>query len=139
MKMVDHDTPGTAASDATGSLTRSSASAPGPILLTVNLADGTQRPVFLSNLTTRVAHGVLTATGTANVPGRGCDNFTAIVRADDTSETSVALLLDLGSLRREPLCLVTDVAHLLDSQPGAGRATNYVSSLLAQIVSGAGP
>ncbi len=110
-----------------------------PILLNVNLADGTPHSVFLSNLATQVAHGVLTATGTVNIPGQGRDTFTAVVRAADTSDTSVALTLDLGSLHRDPLCLVTDVSHLLDNQPGAGRATNYVSSLLTQVLCGAGP
>ena len=123
-KPVDLDPTGSALSHARG-----------PILLHVNLADGTQRPVFLSNLTTHVAHGVLTATGTVNIPGEGRDTFTAVLQADDTSAGSVALMLDLGSLRREPLCLVSDVSHLLDDNPGAGRATNYVSGLLTQLLS----
>lgn len=136
-KPVELDTTGTAVPHSRGAATHSISPAPGTILLNVNRADGTQRPVFLSNLTTQVAHGVLTAKGTVNVPGQGRDTFTAVVRADDTSDTSVALTLRLGSLHRE-LCLVTDVSHLLDSEPGAGRATNYVSSLLTQILSGAG-
>lgn len=138
-KPVDLDTADTAVSQTRGAATDSISPVPGTILLNVNLADGTQRPVFLSNLTTQVAHGVLTATGTVNIPGQGRDIFTAVVRADDTSDTSVALTLDLGSFRRDPLCLVTDVSHLLHNQPGAGRATNYVSSLLTQLLSGAGP
>ncbi len=138
-KPVDLDTSGTVVSHARGAATHSISPVTGTILLNVNLADGTQRPVFLSNLTTHVAHGVLTATGTVNIPGQGRDTFTAVVRADDTSDTSVALMLDLGSLRREPLCLVTDVSHLLDTQPGDGGATNYVSSLLTQVLSEAGP
>ncbi|MGH3336779.1 MAG: hypothetical protein ACRDOZ_13225 [Nocardioides sp.] len=108
-------------------------------MLNVNLADGTQRPVFLSNLTTRVVHGILAATGTVNIPGQGSDTFTAVLQADDTSDTSVALMLELGSLHRDPICLVTDVSHLLDNRRGAGRATNYVASLLTQLLSGAGP
>ena len=118
---VDLETTGTALSHARG-----------PILLHVNLADGTQRPVFLSNLTTHVAHGVLTATGTVNIPGEGRDTFTAVVQAEHTSDTSVAVMLDLGSFRREPVCLVSDVSHLLDNDAGAGRAANCVSSLLTQ-------
>ena len=73
-----------------------------PILLNVNLADGTPHSAFLSNLATQVAHGVLTATGTVNIPGQGRDTFTAVVRAADTSDTSVALTLDLGSLSSGP-------------------------------------
>jgi len=137
-KPVDLDTPGTEVPHARGTAAHSLSPAPGTILLNANFADGTQRPVFLSNLTTQVADGVLTVTGTVNILGQGRDTFTAVVRADDASDTSVALTLDLGSLRRDTLCLVTDVSHLLDSQPGAGRATNYVASLLSQILSGAG-
>jgi hypothetical protein len=138
-KPVALDTSGTSAPHARGAATPSIPPVPGTILLNVNLADGTQRPAFVSNLTTQVAHGVLTASGSVIIPGYGRDTFTAEVRADDTSDTSVALRLDLGSLRRDPLCLVTDVSHLLYHQPDAGRATNYVASLLTQIVSGAGP
>jgi hypothetical protein len=112
--------------------------APGTILLNVNLADG-RRTVFLSNLTTHVARGALTATGTLDIPGQGRDTFTALVLVDDSSDTSVALTLDLGSLHRDPVRLVTDVSHLLDPQPGAGRATNYVSFLLTQLLAGADP
>jgi hypothetical protein len=139
MKPGDPDTTGTPESHARRSVAHSISPVPGTILLNVNLADGTQRPVFLSNLTTRVAHGVLTATGTVKVPGQGRDTFTAVVRSDDTSDTSVALMLDLGSLRPEPLCLVTDVSHLMDGQPGAGRGANYVATLLTQLLAGADP
>jgi len=135
---VDLDTAGTPVSHARRAVTHSISPVPGTILLNVNLADG-RRTVFLSDLTTNVARGVLTATGKVNIPGQGRDTFTAVVRADDTSDTSVLLTLDLGSLHPDPLCLVTDVSHLLDSQPGAGRATNYVSTLLTQVLAGAGP
>ncbi len=135
---VDPDANGTRASHARRAVTHSIPPPPGTILLNVNLADG-RRTVFLSNLTTQVARGVLAATGTVNIPGQGRDTFTAVVRADDTSETSVLLALDLGSLHPDPICLVTDVAHLLDNQPGAGRASNYVSTLLTQVLAGAGP
>jgi hypothetical protein len=137
MKPFHLDTTGTPVSHARGAVTPISP-APGTILLNVNLADG-RRTVFLSSLRTQLARGVLTATGTVNIPGQGRDTFTAVVQADDTSDTSVVLALDLGSLHPEPLCLVTDVSHLLDNQPGAGRATNYVSTMLAQILSAAGP
>ena len=138
-KPVDLDTTVTAVSHAHGAANHSISPVPSTIMLNVNLADGTQRPVFLSNLTTQVAHGVLAATGTVNIPGEGTDTFTAVLQADETSDTSVALMLDLGSLDRDPLCLVTDVSHLLDNRREAGRATNYVSSLLTQPLSGAGP
>jgi hypothetical protein len=138
MKPDDPDTTGTPASHGRRPVTHFASPVPGAILLNVNLADG-RRTVFLSNLTTHVARGVLTATGTVNIPGQGRDTFTALVRADDASETSVALTLDLGSLHPDPLRLVTDVSHLLENQPGAGRATNYVSTLLTQVLAGAGP
>ncbi|HET7196803.1 MAG TPA: hypothetical protein VFI99_17600 [Nocardioides sp.] len=134
-KPVDLDT--TAATPARA--THPISPVPETILLTVNLADGTPRPVFLSDLTTHVSRGVLTATGTVDIPGQGRDAFTAVVRPDNTSDTSVALMLDLGSLHRGLLRLVTDVSYLLDTRPGAGRATNYVAGLLTQILPGAGP
>ena len=138
MKPGDPDTDGTPVPHARRPASHFTSPVPGTIVLNVNLADG-RRTVFLSNLTTHVARGVLTATGTVDIPGQGRDTFTALVRVDNTSETSVALTLDLGSLHRDPVRLVTDVSHLLDHQPGAGRATSYVSFLLTQLLAGAGP
>jgi hypothetical protein len=125
--------------DATGSVTHSMAPAPSTILLTVSLAEGTQRTVVVTNLATQVAKGVLTATGAVHIPGRGRDNFTVVLWAVDTSDKSVMLTIGLGSLRRDPLCLVADVSPLLDGQVGAGSAANYLSELLSHFLSARGP
>jgi hypothetical protein len=48
-----------------------------PIPITVALPDGTQLAGWISDLKTRVVNGVLTATGTVDIPGQGSDTFTA--------------------------------------------------------------
>jgi hypothetical protein len=139
IRLVGLDTTAATVPDATGSVTHSKAPAPSTILLTVNLAEGTQHTVFVTNLAAQVAKSVLTATGTVNIPGRGRDSFTAVLWAVDTSDKSVMLTIGLGSLRRDPLCLVADVSPLLDGKVGAGSAANYLSDLLSQFLSGRGP
>ena len=124
--------------DVTDSSAHSLAATPGTMLLNVRLADDTKLAVFLTKLTTYVAYGVLTATGTAIIPGRGRDTFTAVAQAVDIPENRVVLTIELGP-QGKPLCFAVDVAHLLDNRGGdAGSAANYLSSLLGQVLSSRG-
>lgn len=125
--------------DVTDSSAHSLAATPGTMLLNVRLADDTKLAVFLTKLTTYVAYGVLTATGTAIIPGRGRDTFTAVAQAVDIPENKVVFTIELGPPQGEPICFAVDVAHLLDNGGGdAGSAANYLSSLLGQVLSSRG-
>jgi hypothetical protein len=108
-----------------------------PIPITVALPDGTQLAGWISDLKTRVVNGVLTATGTVDIPGQGSDTFTAEVQAGDTADNCLVLTLDLASLHMEPLDFVIDVPHLL-VDTGAADATDRVSHLLNQLYSDPG-
>ena len=139
MKLVSLESADSPVSGAPASVTEPIASAPSTILLIVGLADATQRSVFISNLTTQVADDVLTAAGTVNIPGQCRDTFIALVKAVDDSDNRIVLTVSLGSPERDPLRLVAEVSPLLEHEGGSGAATDYVSSLLNQFLSGPGP
>jgi uncharacterized protein YfaS (alpha-2-macroglobulin family) len=126
MKMVDFDLAGIAAPRATPS-----------IPLTFSIGDDTQLTVWVSDLKTQVVSGVLTATGTATLPGHDSDTFTAQVRTDDASVDRLVLTLRFGSLQMDPVDFAIDVSHLRDDS-GAVRATAG-SALLNQLVTDLGP
>lgn len=139
LRLVSLDEATPAVSDTSGSVAHSMAAGPSTILLNVSLAQNTPRTIFITNLTTQVARGVLTATGSANIPGHGSDTFTAVVWAVDTSDSRLMLTIAPGSQQRDQMCFLADVSNLLKHEGGAGRATDYVSSLLHQFLSGPGP
>jgi hypothetical protein len=144
------------ASNATSSATRAVAPATSSIPVTGTLADGTQVTGQITDLSTHVINGVLTATGTITIPGQGTDTFTVPVQAVDTSGNCTVLTLDLGPLHLDLLGLVVDlfpvnldvtavpgsgnllgnlvcaVSHLLDN---TGGATSGLSNLLNQLLS----
>jgi hypothetical protein len=125
MKMVDFDPAGSAVRPATQS-----------IPLTFSIADDTQLTVWVTDLKTRVVGGVLTATGTATLPGHDSDTFTARVRPDETSADRVVLTLVFGSLRTDPVEFAIDVSHLRNGR--AVRATAG-SIQLSQFLTDLGP
>jgi hypothetical protein len=125
MKMVDFDPTGSAVRHATQS-----------IPLTFSIADDTQLTVWITDLKTQVVGGVLTATGTATLPGHDSDTFTAQVRADETSVDRVVLTLVFGSLQTDPVDFAIDVSHLRNGR--AVRATAG-STLISQLLTDLGP
>lgn len=136
MRLVSLDSATPAVSDTSGSVAHSMAPGPSTILLTVSLTEDSRHTVFITNLNSQVAKGVLTATGSANIPGQGSDTFTAVVWAIDASDSSVMLTIAPGSRQGSPMCFLADVSTLLDHEGGAGRATDYVRSLVEQFLSG---
>jgi hypothetical protein len=125
MKMVDFDPAGSAVRHATQS-----------IPLAFSIADDTQLTVWVTDLKTQVVGGVLTATGTATLPGHDSDTFTAQVRADETSADRLVLTLGFGSLPMDPVDFAIDVSHLRNG--GAVRATAG-STLISQLLTDLGP
>jgi uncharacterized protein YfaS (alpha-2-macroglobulin family) len=126
MKLVDPDPAGSAGF-------RGSSSIP----LTLSLGDGMQLTVWVTNLKTQVVKGVLTATGTATLPGQDSDTFTARVRGDANSADRLVVTLTFGSLPMGPVDFAIDVSHLTGDS-GAVRAA-AMPSLLNKLVSGLGP
>lgn len=146
----------------TAPVSRTVAPATGVIPVTGTAADGTQVTGQITDLTTHVVDGVLTATGTITIPGQGTETFTAPVQALDTSGNCTILTLDLGALHLDLLGLVVDLApvnldvtavpgsgnllgnllcavtHLLDNTGGDGGALNGLSNLLNRLLSGLG-
>ena len=121
MKLVDFDPIGTGGARVAPS-----------IPLTFTLADDTPLTVWVTNLKTEVVGGVLTATGTATLPGQDSDTFTAQVCAHDTSHDRVVLKIAFGSMNREPIEFPIDVSRLREGN-GSGPA-RAVSSLLDQFL-----
>ena len=66
------------ASSSTSGVARAVAPATGSVPVTGTLANGTQVTGQITELTTQVVDGVLTATGTISLPGQGTDTFTAL-------------------------------------------------------------
>jgi len=126
MKLVDHDPTRTAPTHASRS-----------IPLTLALPDGTQLTVWITHLNAHVVDGVLTATGTATLPGVDRDTFTAQVRADDTTGDRLAITLEFGSPSMDPLEFVVDMEHVLGNNGVVRDIT--VLKLLDEVLSGSGP
>ena len=126
MKLVDSDLGGTAAPGASRS-----------IPLTIALAGDTQVTVWITDLATQVVKDVLTATGTATLPGQDSDTFTAQVRADPTSDERLMVTLVFGSLQMDSTDFAIDVSHL-EHVGGTGRAAS-VPSPVTLFLSGLGP
>ena len=123
MKLVDFDPGGTAGPRASRS-----------IPLTVALAGDTHVTVWITDLATQVVNGVLTATGTATLPGQDSDTFTAQLREDPTSDDRLMVTLEFGSLRMDPLDFAIDMSHL---QHGRGATT--VPGPVSLLMTGLGP
>lgn len=138
------------------------APATGSIPVTGTLPDGTQVTGTITDLTTKVVDGVLTATGVITIPGQGTSTFTAPLQAVGGDGTCTVLTLDLGPLHLDVLGLVVDLApvnldvtavsgngkllgnllcavtHLLDGTGGAGGSVNGLSHLLNRLLAGLG-
>lgn len=134
----------------------------GSIPVTGTDQNGNQVTGQITDLTTSVVNGVLTATGTITIPGQGSQTFTAPITAVDTGGSCTILTLDLGPLHLDLLGLVVDlspvnlditavpgggnllgnllcaVAHLLDNTGGSGGALNGLSTLLNRLLTGLG-
>lgn len=105
------------------SMARAAAPATGRLPMTGTLPDGTQVTGQITDLTTRVVDGVLTAVGTMTVPGHGTDAFTALVLAVEPDSSSTVLTLDLSPLYLELRGLSIDLAPLrldVNAVPGSG-------------------
>lgn len=150
------------ASHPSGPVSQAIPSATSTIPVSGTAADGTQVTGQITDLTTQVVDGVLTATGTITIPGEGTETFSTPVQSVDTSGNCTILTLDLGPLNLDVLGLVVDLApvnldvtaepgsgkllgnllcavtHLLDNTGGAGGAVNGLSNLLNRLLSGLG-
>ena len=100
--------------------------------LTFTLADDTKLTVWITNLRTQVDGGVLTATGTATLPGQDSDTFPAHVRGDDRANDRVELRLAFGRMKREPIEFPIDVSRLMVGSGVLGAAA--VAGLLKQVL-----